>query len=38
MGDAFVQACDRGDADAVRQFLAQGADPNTVHSQGLPAL
>eukprot|EP01046_Picozoa_sp_COSAG06_P040820 COSAG06_NODE_4980_length_3811_cov_4.290140_1_plen_592_part_00 len=37
MGDAFVQACDRGDADAVRQFLAAGADPNTV-DQGFPVL
>ena len=38
MGDAFVQACNDGKVDAVRQFLAEGADPNTVHSQGFPAL
>ena len=38
MGDALVLACNDGKVDAVRQFLAEGADPNTVHSQGFPAL
>ena len=37
MGDAFVQACKRGEMDAVRRFLAEGADPNTV-ADGRPAL
>ena len=38
MGDAFALACFRGNLDDVRQFLAEGADPNTMHSQGFPAL
>eukprot|EP01046_Picozoa_sp_COSAG06_P108678 COSAG06_NODE_55100_length_291_cov_0.802083_1_plen_33_part_01 len=29
MSDAFAMACDDGDADAVRKFLAEGADPDT---------
>jgi ankyrin repeat protein len=37
MGDAFVMACDDGDADAVRNLLAEGADPDTV-DDGFPVL
>ena len=38
MGDAFFFACRGGKEDAVRQFLAEGVDPNTMHSQGFPSL
>ena len=37
MGDAFVKACDDGDADAARKFLAEGADPDTL-DDGFPVL
>lgn len=37
MGDAFVKACDDGDADAVRKFLAEGADSDTL-DDGFPVL
>eukprot|EP01046_Picozoa_sp_COSAG06_P030748 COSAG06_NODE_2941_length_6022_cov_3.468278_6_plen_331_part_00 len=37
MNNAFAMACDDGDADAVRKFLAEGADPDTV-DDGFPVL
>eukprot|EP01047_Picozoa_sp_COSAG01_P029643 COSAG01_NODE_2039_length_8573_cov_13.642672_1_plen_2500_part_00 len=37
MSAAFANACDTGDAVAVRRFVAQGADPNYV-DQGFPVL
>jgi hypothetical protein len=38
MSEAFVAACDAGDVAAVRRFVAQGADPNTVKPNGWPVL
>ena len=38
MADDFVVVCNRGDVETVRDSLAQGADPNTVHSIGHPAV
>eukprot|EP01047_Picozoa_sp_COSAG01_P097422 COSAG01_NODE_27757_length_677_cov_1.747405_1_plen_108_part_10 len=37
MSAAFAQACDAGNAAAVRRFIAQGADPGYV-DQGFPVL
>eukprot|EP01049_Picozoa_sp_SAG25_P017158 SAG25_NODE_4300_length_845_cov_2.063003_1_plen_125_part_01 len=37
MSAAFIAACDTGDVAAVRRFVAQGADPNSVNN-GWPVL
>ena len=38
MADAFYFACNSGELEKVRDFLAQGGDPNALDSGGFPAV
>ena len=38
MADAFCEACNSGELEAVRRLLAEGVSPDSVASYGDPAL